>query len=96
LKGIDKETVIDAMMRKKVHRKKIPTRVTDPTKLHLEAMNLFHRFQTLDEEKAQEKKETKESYKRRFLPDQPGERRGTYHTFINFLDHNGKGCYRDI
>jgi hypothetical protein len=96
LKGVDPETVIDAMMRKKVYRKKIQNRVTDPTKQHLEGMHLSNRFQNLDEEKAQEKKAPGQAYKRTFLPDRPGERRGTYHTFMNFLDHNDKGCYMDL
>jgi hypothetical protein len=94
--GVDPETVIDVMMRKKAYRKKIPNCVTDPTKLHDKGMDLFNRFQNLDEEKAQEKKVAGQSYKRTFLPDRPGERRGTYRTFMNFLDHNNKGCYRDL
>jgi hypothetical protein len=94
--GVDPETVIDVMMRKKAYRKKIPNRIMDPTKLHNKGMDLFNRFQNLDEEKAQEKKVAGQSYKRTFLPDRPGERRGTYRTFMNFLDHNNKGCYRDL
>jgi hypothetical protein len=96
LKGVDPETVIDAMMRKKVYRKKIQNRVTDPTKRRLEGMHLSSRFQNLDEEKAQEKKAPGQAYKRTFLPERLGERRGTYRTFMNFLDHNDKGCYRDL
>jgi hypothetical protein len=96
LKGVDPDTVIDAMMRKKVYRKKIPNRVTEPRQLHSGGMDLFNRFQNLDEEKAQEKKGMGQSYKRTFLPDRPGEKRGTYRTFMNFLDHNDKGCYRDL
>jgi hypothetical protein len=96
LKGVNPETIINAMMRKKAYRKKIPNRVADPPQLHNDAMDLFNKFQNLDEEKAQAKKQTGESYKRTFLPDRIGERRGTYRTFMNFLDHNDKGCYKDL
>jgi hypothetical protein len=65
------------MMPKKVYRNKVSNRVTDPTKLHREGLNLLNRFQNLDEEKAQEKKATGQSYKWIFLPDRLGERRGT-------------------
>jgi hypothetical protein len=96
LKGVDPETVIDAMMRKKVFRKEIPNQVTEPTQLHLGGMDLLNRFQNLDEEKAQEKKEMGQPYKQTFLPDRSGEKRGMYRTFMNFLDHNDKGCATGI
>jgi hypothetical protein len=56
LKGVDPETVIDAMMRKKNYRKKIPNRVADPPQLHNEGMELFNKFQNLDEEKLNTRK----------------------------------------
>jgi hypothetical protein len=63
LKGVDPETVIDAMMCKKVYRKKIPNWITDPAKLHLEGIHLSNMFQNLDKEKAQEKKAIGQAYK---------------------------------
>ncbi len=96
LKGVHPETVIDAMMHKKICQKKIPNWVADPhSYITMEWISSIS-SNTLDEEEAQAKKQTGESYKRTFLPDRPGKRRGTYRTFMNFLDHNDKGCATGI